>query len=78
MQLMNFVTSVLLNSGSGNVSRFATSLRLGILKGLLLLSDVPHCSGRECSSLGANLVGTGNCHPKILAGYEPDTLERIY
>jgi hypothetical protein len=78
MQLMNFVTSVLLNNGSGKVSRFATSLRLGILNDLLLLPDIRHCSGRECSSLGANLVGTGNCHPKILAGFEPDTLERIF
>jgi len=32
MQLMNFVMSVLPNAGSGSVSRFGTSLRLGILK----------------------------------------------
>jgi hypothetical protein len=31
MQLMNLVMSVLLNKGSGKVSRFGTSLRLGIL-----------------------------------------------
>jgi hypothetical protein len=74
MQLINFVTSVLLNNGSGKVSRFATSLRLGILNGLPRFPDIRHCPERECSSLGANIIGTGNCHPKILAGYKPDTL----
>jgi hypothetical protein len=34
MQLINFVTSVLPKLGSGSVSRFGTSLRLGILKDL--------------------------------------------
>jgi hypothetical protein len=71
MQLMNFVMSVLLNNGSGRVSLFGTSLRLGILNDLLLLPDIRHCSGQECSSLGANLIGTGNCPPKILAGFNP-------
>ena len=36
MQFMNLVINVLLYKGSGSVSRLGTSLRLGILKCLLL------------------------------------------
>jgi len=67
MQLMNLVMSVLPNKGSGKVSRFGTSRRLGMLNDL-------HSFLIPVSALGgeypprANLVGTGNCHPKILAG----------
>jgi hypothetical protein len=42
MQLMNLVISVLLYSGSGKVSRLGTSLRLGMLKNLLLLPYIRH------------------------------------
>jgi hypothetical protein len=64
MQLMNLVISVLLYSGSGKVSRLGTSLRLGMLKNLLLLPWYFVTARRRVCSPESELHRLWQCQPK--------------
>jgi hypothetical protein len=80
MQLMNLVISVLLYTGSGRVSRFGTSLRLGIPKGLLqrlsyaLLFNILSLSGtRNAPPESENMSALANAFRRFSLGVNPKT-----
>jgi hypothetical protein len=77
MQLMNLVMSVLPNAGSGSVSRFGTSLRLGILtRSPKLTETVKTANVQEIYRID-RLSTYGSRRLKILDGCECLALEQV-